>query len=605
MEPNLSNDRLNVDAQEIIQFLKTESPNEKFQLLTGSAIKKKKIYPRIDYLKDDKLYFLFKKLSITTENHQKFPVQNLDLKGKCIIFLDCNLPGTALTKHSSGDIIFYNCVVDGPLTINFGIMDNCFIDNSSIGNLRFTHTILKKLHLGNAQLNNLEVTGCCLDDIKIDSSKTGYVRLTNSSWKDWQSHNAEHVYIRIDQDCQLNILKLKHTSAKALEIIDARFSMFLENVTIPIIDMNNCLIMKFIIDSGTKSEINVKNGCINYFNLDKVIIPKETTISFINVSIFIIFLIDTMVLGQLLFKGLIPVKRCFETNRSSHIKCHTDKDLKYQEISMRIHEDRTALIKAQREAYNYLALDLNKKFPEGSHFEMTNSSLGKLEIIGSDLSDCKLRYMNTNFSEAFLSGTRMPDDISVKLEDSYMNFYMQKVEYFSQLKKIYDRQGDIIKVGITHAKILFNQELYLKNSLHKSWFKRLNYGNTYTYFTFWINNMSSKHGESWQQAAIFTFITSFAFFILFLLSLKYRISLPDVINAKGWCFLFDEELLAENIKYYFVFLNPARTMDFFTKTLNQYTHGLISYFLDFSSRIVVGYGIFQFIVAFRKHGRSN
>ena len=54
--------------------------------------------------------------------------------------------------------------------------------------------------------------------------------------------------------------------------------------------------------------------------------------------------------------------------------------------------------------------------------------------------------------------------------------------------------------------------------------------------------------------------------------------------------------------YYFTFLDPTHKIDFLKDkgvTLSGW-----SSLVDFLGRIVVGYGIYQFISAFRKHGKK-
>lgn len=101
--------------------------------------------------------------------------------------------------------------------------------------------------------------------------------------------------------------------------------------------------------------------------------------------------------------------------------------------------------------------------------------------------------------------------------------------------------------------------------------------------TFCLNKYSNRHGESWGQALLFILGIGMLFFIPFrILSGKTEI----IWNPTT-------EFLAN----FLLFIDP-------TQKIKEGTSNEIK-ILIFVSKIFIGYGIFQLIAAFRKHGKKG
>lgn len=103
-----------------------------------------------------------------------------------------------------------------------------------------------------------------------------------------------------------------------------------------------------------------------------------------------------------------------------------------------------------------------------------------------------------------------------------------------------------------------------------------------------LNETSNRHGESWGWAIVFTLGISsigFIFYNAALESVKYELVL-------GWHTDF--------IGDWAQFILPTHKTDFMVKEPSS--HAL---FIDVVSRIFIGYGIYQLISAFRKHGKKG
>lgn len=106
-------------------------------------------------------------------------------------------------------------------------------------------------------------------------------------------------------------------------------------------------------------------------------------------------------------------------------------------------------------------------------------------------------------------------------------------------------------------------------------------------FVFWLNLHSNKFGLKWQRGMAFTLIVWFLFFSLF------------IIIRDGWGGTFiwiDSEYLKEAVDYFWVFSGM--------KGIGNQTSWLeiLPFFLG---KILIAYGIYQTVTAFRKHGQSK
>ena len=104
----------------------------------------------------------------------------------------------------------------------------------------------------------------------------------------------------------------------------------------------------------------------------------------------------------------------------------------------------------------------------------------------------------------------------------------------------------------------------------------------------WLNKWSNDHGDSYGRAIIFVFLVGWFFFYLSLLNTeKYYFTL----NTKLWNF-------GEGFKIFIEFLNPIHKLDYIENTKLSSAWFFV---FDFLGKTFVGYGIYQFIQAFRKY----
>jgi hypothetical protein len=114
------------------------------------------------------------------------------------------------------------------------------------------------------------------------------------------------------------------------------------------------------------------------------------------------------------------------------------------------------------------------------------------------------------------------------------------------------------------------------------------------WFLVWLNKVSNHYGLSWVRGFCFTFIVGFLFYILYLSSLHHLPFNWGWGGVNGFVNAIDN-----SIKYFIKFFIITHDLDF----MDSYGPTGISYLIDFFSKIFIGYGIYQTIQAFRKHGK--
>jgi hypothetical protein len=236
--------------------------------------------------------------------------------------------------------------------------------------------------------------------------------------------------------------------------------------------------------------------------------------------------------------------------------------------------------------------DIDTDMPTQTELHIENSDLGKTTLINCDLSSFGLNFKSSKITEVFVTGTLMPQRIT------NVDPIQQQLGY-SQIKKIYEARGDRVEANRYFAQ---EMEAYLTTLSWRNWsdfWEKLNLG---------LNKYSTYYGQSWQRGLLSTLIISGTFYALYCYSLGYRISMPSETTIDEFW----------NLSSYFLeFLNPIHKADYVAEKLNErktidYSWGQNhlevggwSRTLEGISRIFIAYFVYQFIQAFRKHGKAS
>jgi len=154
----------------------------------------------------------------------------------------------------------------------------------------------------------------------------------------------------------------------------------------------------------------------------------------------------------------------------------------------------------------------------------------------------------------------------------------------------YDRQDNFynnLKIAMSSQGNRERENLYYAASLDAKlkalWIDKSNWSNILSLF---FHKVSSNYGQNWLLSALWLFGIGLVFYY------PYFISSPD------YAFGFNLTLLPHFLGKYCEFVLPFHTVDF----LYDDPGGWI--ILDFVSRIIIGFFIYQLITAFRKFGRK-
>lgn len=112
-----------------------------------------------------------------------------------------------------------------------------------------------------------------------------------------------------------------------------------------------------------------------------------------------------------------------------------------------------------------------------------------------------------------------------------------------------------------------------------------------------LNKLTNNYGLSWTKAFWFIIYTSIPLYIIYVLGFMIQGNYPFEFGWNGWTEFWNG--LGFTIKNYLQFLWPTHKFEFIPNTQSSF----FTYLVDIFSRIVIGFGIYQMIQAFRKFGK--
>ncbi|WP_343304408.1 hypothetical protein AAHN97_22775 [Chitinophaga niabensis] len=415
--------------------------------------------------------------------------------------------------------------------------------------------------------------------------------------------NSHLESLEIQGESQSGDIVIDEGDVKKVDIRDNYCNILLRNATASIMKFYNCCLHQLSWQPGTKVELYIDSCMINYLNLHKTSILKDAVMSITNSKIYIAQLQELLVQGQIIFRNIRTSREPFIWQPS--ILAYVNENMLKKEDSTSvadINDFKREMLQKQESAYETQLEKIKTDCMLAGHkkplFRIVNSSLGRTEITGGDLTGFNFEYKDSRLLEVFINGAKLPKD-KIGIYNSKPGndlpdeiYFEQKISVYNQLKRIFSNQGDVVTSTWYHSKAMANQERLL--SLRDA-------GRTGTPFSKWwnedffnllnfrLNKMSNNHGESWKRAL------GFSFFVLFSIYTLYFIS----INADR---PFSWSGLDFFVGNFFSFINISHKMDFIAdeEKLNS-----IAMFLDFFGRVATGYCIYQFVSAFRRHGRMG
>jgi hypothetical protein len=257
---------------------------------------------------------------------------------------------------------------------------------------------------------------------------------------------------------------------------------------------------------------------------------------------------------------------------------------------------------------------------EGSKLIIKNSNLGKLNLLGTNLS----RFKEVTIKSSFISDIQYANIIWFD-ETSLTGTNEEKMEIYRQLKLAGEKQGDAVSTLRFKSKELLYYQTTLgqPSSLPKTLqnlmtpfriiFKFLNsflrslinfIDPTKTLsdrIILYLGKTTNNFGTNWTKPIFLILITTLLFYIAISISLSNQILWSlDFTNIPQ---TFVELKLYPSL--YFQLLNPAHDLNrilssnFFSKSVLKEIHWSVFAF-DILHRIIYAFLIFQLVVAFRK-----
>jgi hypothetical protein len=225
--------------------------------------------------------------------------------------------------------------------------------------------------------------------------------------------------------------------------------------------------------------------------------------------------------------------------------------------------------------------------PELKRIKMNDSNLGRIDFVNIDLDKYIINYKDTRIDEISIVGGNFTRPISAEGHNSWI----QEKLFYGQLRKIYDKIGNVPNSIDANSNFMNSHFRQLSNDK----FCKLSYEEKFEWINIRLNKCTNNHGKSTSTAFMAFLITSTVLYFTFLFCVGFRL---DFFSGNSWCNFL-------NIcSYFFEFINPIHNSDFLSQTFPHIRTNWITRLIDGFSRIAISFTIYQFVQAFRKYGRA-
>ncbi|MFW5872291.1 MAG: hypothetical protein ACOCUT_04215, partial [bacterium] len=471
-------------------------------------------------------------------------------------------------KHMTfkDDCIFDSWRIKRTVVLNIFSLDR----NTNVTKLIIDHSFISKFSVNSSKLNEVNFNDTCFGNISLKQNEIGNLKLRKS---------IKAGYIIIEK-CQISFINL----------IESIFSLFIKDTSIKLGYIDDSKFHRIDISRGSEFEIYLKRCQINWLTFTQTTLTKNSLMSLSEGSIYCIEMDEFTIHGDLHLRKIDPQDGCFKWWW-----------IEPNEVRKELPKGFFTVIDNQRREYLKGADELMTRFNQAT-IKFSHSTLGRTEFTNCKLGDFQFEFNNSRITDCFISGGTIPskniviiDDKGNELDTGNVETHSQKASIYNQFKKIFESQGDAYRAAQFQAKWAEHQKLVLEKAFEKEkkslnlWkiIRHLKNEKAQDISIFWFNQKSNRHGEDWFQAVKFILAVSIPTYILFL-------------TFSGRCFT-SEPFDCSLIGYYFEFLNPVRKASF----INDIQPPSIAVIVDFIARLFIAYGLYQFIAAFRKHGRKK
>ena len=326
----------------------------------------------------------------------------------------------------------------------------------------------------------------------------------------------------------------------------------------------------------TESKFGQINGLSSYFTNSKISNAHFNKNEF---NSFVLFIGTT-------FNYLVEAKKQYAKEFSIFYKCVFNK-VNFNEISI------IGLLCFDNCDFNETVWFEKIKFINKSNLNIISSRFNKY-VLFDDSSLFKLEILHSHFERKASFNKLNVNDFKIHqvsfLESAYfddLNMYkIEAIENWDR-KTLRAIKRELIN---THNQIdylrfkAYELEAYKKEK-GKSWKDD---------FILNLNSFSSSNGLDWVKALKFILLTSFVSYLFYLIS--YLISIKSVVSSEF------PNTVEEFLVYYLKFINPLMFLKSPIEDAEKYFFPLLFLLLG---KILISYGIYQLIQAFRKFGKNG
>jgi hypothetical protein len=556
------NERLSLENVKIVAEFILQACNIKSVILK-SKLQVPRSFIRNCFVTEMALIYLECKDGATFEITESTKIQRCELisvfKGETLLITEGSKISEFHSNIGDGVVNNFNEIVIRDSSLEKGYFNNIHTDSISF----HSNSIIKFLAFNSSVLGEAIMQRCEIDtwiiEKSIFESNLKVIDTVISSLvpqdiivKGITSFTASETKGTLKWSCCILVGKLYFDNSKLNNLSFEKSLLqqmdFLNKTSLDyrIIRFENCVINMFrpLVLEGM--EYYISNSTVNSLEVNNLSFSKSSTLSLSNTYLNNLNIRNSNLYGQVYFRNCQPNEK--------YLDKITPSDFNRDFISKT--EGFSSWEKVERKGVLF-----------------SYSSLGETEFIEFGFEDYEFEFNNTKLIECFIAGSQFPDAIEIaNIKKGTKEYYNQKVLVYNQLKKIAERNGDIVKSSLMHSRALESQHQVLKKTSNKHTER----------FIFWANKWSNNHGESWPRAFCFTFFGALVFFVPYIICEgKYGIS-GD----------FDGNIITDFLK----FIDPFKKLD--------YSQHWGSNFIYFFNKIWFSYGVVQLVTAFRRHGKK-
>lgn len=434
------------------------------------------------------------------------------------------------------------------------------VRESSIGGLAILHdSTINNFNSRGSKIDKFSGLNSQLNDIKVDKSQI--------------------IEVDFRQNCQLDEISISDSKIRYFQLDDVTIKRiaFERHSRIQLIEINylkegcrhltidDCKIEWLTLRLSKSILLNINNCKIWTLNFHEKVFPKD---------------------------GILHIADC-QLNKIRIESFLNQGTIFYTNVQPLVEDDILATNEHNQPIFNENSELTYIKSNSPASIIMSNSDLGKTSFIGSNLNKFdKFIFRNSKLLEVFIADTVLPKKEKIETIDNSVGrtLFEQRRLALGQFKKIYENRGDIANAIFYHAEEMETYRQCLgKSPRAETRTERWNMRGER--FNLWLNKISSYYGNNWIKAFFVATLLNALLFCAYCLSLGFRLG-------------SDTKLFWELTSYSFEFLNPLRKADFI-KEMKGVNVNAVGRSIDYVSRVIIAYFVYQLIQSFRKFGRKS